>query len=73
MKTEGLTNEECEETLEDEDPSPAGLSTNAVHFVDSTGKETTEGTGRGGGGEKQSHAQTTFMASIPEGDVVCHT
>ena len=72
-RLEILTNEECEETLEYEDPSPAGFSSNAAHFVDSTSKETPECTGRGGGGEKESHAETTFMSSVPEGDVVCHT
>ncbi|GKT76356.1 hypothetical protein ColTof4_08779 [Colletotrichum tofieldiae] len=57
------------QALDDEDPSPAGLTTNTVHLGDGGGKETAEGAGQGGGREEDGGADADLRALVPAGQV----
>jgi hypothetical protein len=64
---------DCDKTFDDEDPGPTGFSAFPAQVGDGAGKETTKGTGEGGGREENGHAETTFVSAIPEGNVPCYT
>jgi hypothetical protein len=68
------------DTLENENPAlegsawnaktagsthPALITGRAIHEVNETGEETTEGTGGGGGGEEESNAESDLVATVP--------
>lgn len=65
--------DESDETLNDEDPSPAIKTTKTLHLHDTTSKETTESTSSSSSREENSHAETALMSLIPESDVVSDT
>jgi len=46
---------------------PTFVSVHAVHLVDQPSKQTTEGTGSGGGGEEQGDPEVDLVSSIPLG------
>lgn len=59
--------------LDDEDPSPAILATNAIHQRDRCGEQTTERTGQSCGGEEDGSAETKLGALVPARQVVVYT
>ncbi|KAH0294548.1 high-affinity nicotinic acid transporter, partial [Aureobasidium sp. EXF-3399] len=52
--------DEGEKTFEDEDPGPAGKTTDTFHLDDTTGEKTTESTSAGCSREEDGHAETTL-------------
>ncbi len=62
-----------EETLEDEDPSPTWLVADAIHVGDGSCKQSAERTGDCGGGEEDSHTDTELGAPIPTRKIVSNT
>jgi len=65
----GLTNSNCNQSLENENPGPPRLPTNTIHLSDTSSQETTKGTSKGSSGEEDCHAETAFVTSIPHGNV----
>lgn len=61
--------DEGEKTLKDEDPRPAGETTEAFHLDDTTSEKTTESTSACCSREENGHAETTLVTTVPHGDV----
>lgn len=64
---------QCVSYLNDENPGPAVLATNAIHQRDRCGKQTTERTGQCRSGEENGSAETKLGALVPARQVVVHT
>lgn len=67
------TNNESQDALNDEDPGPTTFASNTFHGGNGSRQETTERASRRSRREEDSHAETTFMASVPHGDIVRNT
>lgn len=61
----GQTNDGCEQTLDNEYPSPAIVAADTCHLADSSGQDTTEGTGEGGGAEEKAEALLGLATGVP--------
>ena len=59
--------------LDDENPSPAILATDAIHQRDRCGEQTTERTGQSCGREEDGSAETKLGALVPARQVVVYT
>lgn len=59
-----------EDALEDEDPAPALVAAQVVHFADCGGEEAAEGAGEGGATEEEGVAPLGFAALVPHSDEV---
>lgn len=59
-----------EQPLQDEDPSPAPLAADTAHFADGGGEQTTEGARDGGGGEENGGADAELVSLVPAREVV---
>ena len=66
----GDSDEDGDDTLEDEDPSPTLKATDAVHLGDTESKKTAESAGNGGGGEEHGLAKLDLVSAVPHGKVV---
>lgn len=64
--------EDCHDALQDENPTPTFVVTDAVHEVDETSEQTTESTGSSGGGKEEGDSEIDLVSSVPlseeEGD-----
>lgn len=51
--------------LDNEHPAPATVAAHAIHLCDSTGKQTTEGAGQGGGAKEETETLLSLRARVP--------
>ncbi|KAI6765708.1 hypothetical protein HG530_006778 [Fusarium avenaceum] len=70
--TKGANNDRSK-TFEDKDPSPTRSAANSIHLRNSSGEETTEGTGQSGGGEEDGGAGTDLGTLVPASEIVIDT
>lgn len=63
-----LTDSESENTLKDKNPSPARSTSDTSHLNNTSGEKASEGTSSCSGREKDGHAKTALMTSVPHGN-----
>lgn len=66
-------NEDGEDTLKDEDPSPANETTIVVHLEDTISEDATECTSGGGRRVEDGDSPGELVTLVPERDVVTET
>ena len=59
-----------ENAFEDEDPAPAVVATDSLHFADDGGEEAAKGAGESGGAEEEGVATLRFGAFIPHSNEI---
>jgi hypothetical protein len=62
-------NEEGKKTFKNEDPSPSWKAADALQFDDTSCKQTAEGASASCCTEEDGQAETTFVTTVPHGDV----
>lgn len=63
-----LTNNNSQDTLEYEDPSPPVEARDTVHLHDATREQASKSAGSGCRGEEDRDSQSAFMAAVPKSD-----
>lgn len=58
-------NNDSQNSFDNEDPSPAWLTTLSVHLIDRAGEKTSESSCKSGSREEDSGAESTFASTIP--------
>lgn len=64
-KEPGKGHDAGQDALDEEDPPPAVISTEALHLPQSAGQQAAKGTGQSGGAEEECEAALGFIAPVP--------
>src|SRR4051794_24135280 len=66
-------NNQCQQSLQDEDPRPSSLASYSSHLRDGSCKKPTKGASGSCGREEECHAEATLMTLVPHSDVEANT